>query len=173
MSLFSDNIQVHVNNDQIQHFKTTANRWNKHCTSHTPSMQTFLSLLEQGVPSLTLLDMAKKKSKSSAMQYSLQMSSAAQRTYRNTSILQETCCLKWRGLTFSGSSSWATEGEIARWRSAASAVMLSLLLWKDRVELENLESTELRHLRGTLEPVVTRISGEKPDTKSAEFNAND
>lgn len=50
-------------------------------------MQTFLSLLEQGVPSLTLLDMAKKKSKSSAMQYSLQMSSAAQRTYRNTSIL--------------------------------------------------------------------------------------
>lgn len=66
----------------------------KHCTSHTPSMQTFLPLLEQGVPSLTLLDMAKKKSKSSAMQYSLQMSSSGQRIYKNTTIFKETCSLK-------------------------------------------------------------------------------
>lgn len=39
-------------------------------------MQTSPSWSEQEVPSLTLLDMAKKKSKSSAMQYSLQMSSS-------------------------------------------------------------------------------------------------
>lgn len=45
-------------------------------TSHTPSIQTSPSWSEQEVPSLTLLDMAKKKSKSSAMQYSLQMSSS-------------------------------------------------------------------------------------------------
>lgn len=70
----------------------------RHCTSHTPSMQTFVSVLEQGVPSLTLLDMAKKKSKSSAMQYSLQMSSSAQRTHRKTTVFKETCCLKWRGV---------------------------------------------------------------------------
>lgn len=62
-------------------------------TSHTPSMQTFTSVLEQGVPSLTLLDMAKKKSKSSAMQYSLQMSSAAQRT-RKHAFCKETCRLE-------------------------------------------------------------------------------
>lgn len=29
MSLFSDNIQLQVNNDQIEHFTNTANRWNK------------------------------------------------------------------------------------------------------------------------------------------------
>lgn len=51
----------------------------RQCTSHTPSMQTSPLWSEQEVPSLTLLDMAKKKSKSSAMQYSLQMSSSAQR----------------------------------------------------------------------------------------------
>lgn len=71
----------------------------KRCTSHTPSMQTFLSLLEQDVPSLTLLDMAKKKSKSSAMQYSLQMSSSAEDIKRHKHVLrQETCCLKWKGV---------------------------------------------------------------------------
>lgn len=37
-------------------------------TSHIPSMQTSPLWSEQEVPSLTLLDMAKKKSKSSAMQ---------------------------------------------------------------------------------------------------------
>lgn len=63
------------------------------------------------------------------------------------------------------------DGEVARWRSAASAVMQ-----------ENLESSELRHLRCTEsraaapprreEPAVTQVSGQKP-AESAEFNAND
>lgn len=59
-----------------------------HVTSHTPSMQTPSLWSEQEVPSFTLLDIAKKKSKSSAMQYSLQMSSSAgKRMYEYTKVI--------------------------------------------------------------------------------------
>lgn len=97
-------------------------------------MQTFVSVLEQGVPSLTLLDMAKKKSKSSAMQYSLQISSSAQRTYTNTTIFRETCCLECRGFTH------CKVFLHDRQSGAASAVMLYQSVAAKRCELENVRT---------------------------------
>lgn len=57
---------------------TTCSKQKCSLTSQIPSMQTSFLFGEQGVPSFTLLDMAKKNSKFSALQYSLHRSSSKQ-----------------------------------------------------------------------------------------------
>ena len=79
---FYPDIRISCNTSHTMHLIGGSTEWphvpKQKCslTSQIPSMQTSFLFGEQGVPSFTLLDMAKKNSKFSALQYSLHRSSS-------------------------------------------------------------------------------------------------